>query len=137
MSILKNIFTGYRGLKAATNVHLAELALPKLSAEEKRGTLQQMIKMWRSVGNAEIEGRIKSFNRYERLSQLNYLAIAMYYAGVQSPVPGEDWSYVSYPGVNLPDKSDLATNAAWFKTKRGVTVSVKADSLDITNWWNP
>lgn len=135
MSVLRNLFTGARGLRAATNVHLAELALPTLSAAKKRMVMEQMVAMWRCSSGEKIESRIESFKRYDRLTQLNYLAVAMYYAGVPSPVPGETWSAIPTPGVNLPDRSDLLTNADWFIKKWGVKVTVKSESLDISEWW--
>lgn len=137
MSFLKNILTGSRGIKAATNVHLAELAIPKLSPDDKHKIMEQMINMWKCTTSQELQYRIESFNRTDRLRQLNYLAIAMYYAGVPSPVPGEVWNYISYPGVNLPDQSDLSVNSDWFNKKRGVHVAVKSNPVDITGWWNP
>lgn len=134
MSIIKNILFGNKGIKSATNVHLAEIALPKLSADEKHRIKEQMIKMWRRSSSESIESRLQSFSKYDRLSQLSYLAIAMSLAGIASPVAGEIWNHIPYPGANLPDQSDLSINAEWFRKKRGIAVSVKTDSLDITNW---
>jgi hypothetical protein len=134
MSILKNILTGNTGIKAATNVHLAEIALPKLSAQDRRKIKDQMINMWTHSSGESIESRIRSFNTYDRLTQLSYIAIAMSLAGIESPVNGEMWNHIRYPGANLPDRSDLSVNAEWFKKKRGIDASIKGDSLDITNW---
>ncbi|TAM53179.1 MAG: hypothetical protein EPN57_10600 [Paraburkholderia sp.] len=134
MSILKNILTGNAGIKAATNVHLAEIALPGLSNQDKQKIKDQMIKMWTRSSGESIESRIRSFNAYDRLTQLSYIAIAMSLAGIESPVSGEIWNNIRYPGANLPDRSDLAVNAEWLKKKRGIDVSIKIESLDITYW---
>ena len=135
MSLLKNIFLGSIGIKAATNVHLVEIALPNMSSFDKRKIKEQMVNMWiKSAPNYSIEERVKQFNRMDRLKQLNYLGVAAYCAGISSPVSGEIWNFISYPGANLPDQSDLAVNSDWFRRKRHINISVGVGSLDITNW---
>lgn len=134
MSFLKNIFTNGRGIAAARNIHLAECALPTLSDDDKRKVKNQLIEMWLQSTGGRIEDHVESFNSYDRITQLNYLAMAMYYAGLESPVRDENWSQVTRPGIYLPDDKDMAVNANYFKQKYGVSVSVKPGTINISGW---
>jgi hypothetical protein len=139
MGLLKNIIEGSLGAGSgeagAHNAYLAELAIKKLSASEKKRVAEETVEMGvRATGHRLTpEHFCDHFNYKDRLCQLNIIALALAEMDIHV-LPNDSWRGIKNPFMLNIDSTDLEVSSHWFLKKHNLKVSVGNEQINIREW---
>lgn len=129
MGFLKGLFTGGRGYAAAQNAAAAEYIFNKISIIDKININSKIIDIFRSGMNSNLsEDQIaKKFDNLDRITQLNFIAIAVAEIG--------EWDFMNLPkpmevrnpfrDAALVDKSDIIVAQKTIQRTTGEDIKIK------------
>lgn len=128
-------FGGGFGGAGANNAHLAELAIIKLSDSDKKRVADKVIEMGvQASGHRQNAGQYcDHFNRKERITQLNVIALALAQLNIH-PSMGAAWVEVRNPYTLNIDITDIQVNAAYLLKKHNLKVSIGTEQIDLKKW---
>jgi len=136
MGLFSKLF-GVPTFGGATNSLLVELVMPRLTPQQKAQLKLQLVEIFRKGGFPQIqpEAALEKLNRSMRVTQLNFLALAMNELGYKPPLNNEFWHEVRNPfDPNLADDSSIWSVAKRLKSTHGVNVNVGREPINFDTW---
>lgn len=136
MGLLSKLF-GIPSFGGATNSLLVELVLPSLTPQQKEQLKTQLVEVFRRGGfpRTPPEVALRDINRSTRITQLNFLALAMNELGYQPPLKNEFWHEIRNPfDAGLADDSAVWSVAKRLKSTHGVEVTIGHEPINFDAW---
>lgn len=136
MRILRRLFS-IPSFEGATNALLVELALPTLTDSQRAELKTCVIEVFQKKSASELsqEAALLGLNQASRLTQLNFLALAMDELGFDTPLKKEILFKVPDPfDPKLADEHTLRAVARRLKWKHGIEVGMGEESISFDAW---
>jgi hypothetical protein len=136
MKILRRLFN-IPSFEGATNVLLVELTLPTLTDAQRTELKIRVIEVFQKLGPPDLtpEAALLGLNQASRLTQLNFLALAMDELGFDPPLKKEIFFKVPDPfDPKLADEHTLRAVARRLKWKYGIEVEIGVEPISFDAW---
>ena len=136
MRILRRLFN-IPSFEGATNVLLVELTLPTLTDTQRTELKIRVIEVFQKLGPPDLtpEAALLGLNQASRLTQLNFLALAMDELGFDPPLKKEILFKVPDPfDPKLADEHTLRAVARRLKWKHGIEVEIGVEPISFDAW---
>jgi hypothetical protein len=136
MGIFSRLFS-IPSFDGATNALLVELTLPTLTDAQRAELKARVIEVFQRKSSSELsqEAALHGLNQASRLTQLNFLALAMDELGFDTPLKKEILFKVQNPfDPNLANEHALRAVARRLKWNHGVEVSIGEEPISFDAW---
>jgi hypothetical protein len=136
MGFLDRLF-GIPSFEGATNALLVELTLPTLTDVQRAELKIRVIEVFQKLGTPDLspEAALLGLNQASRLTQLNFLALAMDELGFDPPLKKEILFKVPDPfDPKLADEHTLRAVARRLKWKHSIDVGMGVESISFDTW---
>jgi hypothetical protein len=117
-------------LAVATNALLAEHYLSLHGVENdspfSRQLADSVCSLSRASGfpNAAEDVVARQFNRHDRFTQLNVIAVALHHGGIEPPLPREFWRPIRNPFLSKRDQASIHAALARLSRDHGVNIDL-------------
>ncbi|MBH0177027.1 MAG: hypothetical protein HP491_03990 [Nitrospira sp.] len=138
MGLLGRLFK-IPSFEGATNALLVELTLPTLTDAQRAELKIRVIEVFQKLGPPDLspEAALLGLNQASRLTQLNFLALAMDELGFDPPLKKEILFKVPNPfDPNLADEHTLRAVARRLKWKHNIEVGIEVEPINFDTWSN-
>lgn len=136
MGLLSRLFK-IPSFEGATNALLVELTLPTLTDAQRAELKIRVIEVFQKLGPPDLspDAALPGLNQASRLTQLNFLALAMDELGFDPPLKKEILFKVPNPfDPNLADEHTLRAVARRLKWKHGIEVGIEVEPINFDTW---
>ncbi|MDH4097158.1 MAG: hypothetical protein OEU87_02490 [Nitrospira sp.] len=136
MGILGRLFS-IPSFDGAANALLVELTLPTLTESQRVELKTRVIEIFQKSGPSDLsqEAALLGLNQASRLTQLNFLALAMDELGFDPCLKKEILFKVKNPfDPNLADEHTLRAVARRLKWKHGVEAWIGKEPINFDTW---
>lgn len=135
LDLFKTTLGGGSGNDGAFNAHLAELAIKNLGIDEKQTLATEVINMGveASGGRVNADQFCDTFNRHNRLCQLNLIALALAKLNV-CILPNVKWMPIRNPFALEITQEEILANAIYFRKYHNLHVKIEEGKIDLRDW---
>lgn len=136
-NLVGSMFGAGGGTAGAHNALIAEWSINNMTNENKKRIAEHMVYMGvqASGGRVPAERFLQTFNKADRLCQLNVVALALADIDNGYFMPKNvSLMNVSHPFCLVISKEDIEIGIYWLQKKYKLDVKIKSESINIYEW---